>query len=136
MSSVLMTVRHCPFPQGTAKLSPMKRRPFLGALAASALPLQKDGGWPAPQVSPARAPTKITLLGTGTPHPSVERQSSSYLVETGGDAILLDHGTGSHPRLLQSGHKAVDITHAGKVVWGEDLMELTFAGPVITASGY
>jgi ribonuclease BN (tRNA processing enzyme) len=89
----------------------MKRRPFLGALAASALPLHTGDARPTPQ-TPARVPTKITLLGTGTPHPSLERQSSSYLVETGGDAILLDHGTGSHHRLLESGHKAVDITHA------------------------
>ena len=89
----------------------MKRRPFLGALAASALPLNIDRDLPAVMPPPRRAPTKITLLGTGTPHPSVERQSSSYLVETGDDAILLDHGTGSHHRLLESGHKAVDITH-------------------------
>jgi len=89
----------------------MKRRPFLGALAASALPAFKDD---APQLneSQARAPTQITLLGTGTPHPSLERQSSSYLIETGGDTILFDHGTGSHHRLLESGHKAVDVTHA------------------------
>jgi ribonuclease BN (tRNA processing enzyme) len=88
----------------------MKRRPFLGALAASALPVLKDDA--AAQPPQARVPTKITLLGTGTPHPSLERQSSSYLVETAGDVILLDHGTGSHHRLLESGHKAVDVTHA------------------------
>jgi ribonuclease BN (tRNA processing enzyme) len=89
----------------------MKRRPFLGALAASALPLVTDENSPRPQAQAARAPTTITLLGTGTPHPSLERQSSSYLVETGGDTILLDHGTGSHHRLLESGHQAVDVTH-------------------------
>jgi ribonuclease BN (tRNA processing enzyme) len=87
----------------------MKRRPFLGALAASALPLVRDEDLP--QAQAARAPTTITLLGTGTPHPSLERQSSSYLVEIGGDTILLDHGTGSHHRLLESGHQAVDVTH-------------------------
>jgi ribonuclease BN (tRNA processing enzyme) len=90
----------------------MKRRPFLGALAAAALPLRQVGTTPPGQSPTARVPTKITLLGTGTPHPSLERQSSSYLVETGGDTILLDHGTGSHHRLLESGHKAVDVTHA------------------------
>ena len=90
----------------------MKRRPFLGALAASALPVLTNDAEPAAQTPSARAPTRVTLLGTGTPHPSLERQSSSYLVETGGDAILLDHGTGSHHRLLESGHKAVDVTHA------------------------
>jgi ribonuclease Z len=90
----------------------MKRRPFLGALAASALPLVGENlpsqATPAPQVKP----TRVTLLGTGTPHPSIERQSSSYLVEIDEDVILLDHGTGSHHRLLESGHKAVDVTHA------------------------
>jgi len=89
----------------------MKRRPFLGALAASALPAFTNAS-PAAQAQSARVPTKITLLGTGTPQPSVERQSSSYLVEVGSDAILLDHGTGSHHRLLETGHRAVDITHA------------------------
>lgn len=54
----------------------------------------------------------LTLLGTGTPTPSLKRASSSYLVEIGSDKILLDHGPGSHERLLQSGRRAVDITHA------------------------
>ena len=94
----------------------MKRRPFLGALAASAAaPLLGAqsvlGSEDTPEPQP-RAPTKITLLGTGTPAPSLERQGSSYLVETGGDVIVLDHGTGSHHRLLESGHRAVDVTHA------------------------
>lgn len=54
---------------------------------------------------------KLTLLGTGTPTPSLKRASSSYLVEIGSDKILLDHGPGSHERLLQLGRRAVDITH-------------------------
>lgn len=93
----------------------MKRRPFLAALAASAsAPLLQQAAGLAPEstASPAAAPTKITLLGTGTPAPSLERQGSSYLVETGGDVILLDHGTGTHHRLLESGRRAVDVTHA------------------------
>jgi ribonuclease Z len=32
---------------------------------------------------------KITLLGTGTPAPSLKRQSSGYLVEVGGDLIIM-----------------------------------------------
>lgn len=54
---------------------------------------------------------KITLLGTGTPAPSLERQSSGYLIEVGADVIVLDHGPGAHQRLLESGHRAMDITH-------------------------
>lgn len=90
----------------------MRRRPFLGTLAAAALPTLRGDAESVAATPPALAPTSITLLGTGTPHPSLERQSSSYLVETGGDTILLDHGTGSHHRLLESGHQAVDVTHA------------------------
>jgi ribonuclease BN (tRNA processing enzyme) len=55
---------------------------------------------------------KITLLGTGTPAPSLERQSSGYLIEVGADLIVMDHGPGAHHRLLESGHGAVDVTRA------------------------
>ena len=55
---------------------------------------------------------KITLLGTGTPAPSLDRQSSGYLVEAGGDLIVFDHGPGAHHRLIESGHRAVDVSHA------------------------
>jgi ribonuclease Z len=55
---------------------------------------------------------KITLLGTGTPAPSLERQGSGYLFEVGGDLIVMDHGPGAHHRLIESGHRAVDVTHA------------------------
>jgi len=55
---------------------------------------------------------RITLLGTGTPAPSLERQSSGYLVEVAGDLLVFDHGPGAHHRLLESGRRAVDVTHA------------------------
>lgn len=55
---------------------------------------------------------RITLLGTGTPAPSLHRQSSGYLIEIGDDVIVLDHGPGAHQRLLESGRRAVDVTHA------------------------
>src|SRR5262245_18322491 len=55
---------------------------------------------------------KITLLGTGTPAPSLDRRSSGYLIEVGGDLIVMDHGPGAHHRLLESGHRAVDVSHA------------------------
>ena len=54
---------------------------------------------------------KLTLLGTGTPTPSLKRASSGYLLEIGGDVILIDHGPGSHHRLLETGKRAVDVTH-------------------------
>ncbi len=55
---------------------------------------------------------KITLLGTGTPSPSLERQSSGYLFEVGSDLIVMDHGPGAHHRLIESGHRAVDVGYA------------------------
>src|SRR5215470_7437888 len=90
----------------------MERRTFLGALAASSaaagLP---DVAFAARERAPAK-PTTITLLGTGTPAPSLERQGSGYLIEVGDDLIVMDHGPGAHHRLLETGHRAVDVTHA------------------------
>jgi ribonuclease Z len=54
---------------------------------------------------------KITLLGTGTPTPSLKRASSSYLIEVGDDVIVMDHGPGAAHRLLQTGHTATDVSH-------------------------
>ena len=54
---------------------------------------------------------KITLLGTGTPAPSLARQSSGYLFEVGDNLIVMDHGPGAHHRLIESGHRAVDVSH-------------------------
>ena len=55
---------------------------------------------------------RLTLLGTGTPAPSARRVSSGYLLEIGGDKIVLDHGPGAAHRLLEAGHNPVDVTHA------------------------
>ena len=55
---------------------------------------------------------KLTLLGTGTPAPSLTRQSSGYLLDVGGDVIVFDHGPGAHQRLLEGGRRAVEVTHA------------------------
>jgi len=55
---------------------------------------------------------KITLLGTGTPHPSLKRASSGYLVEVGDDKIVMDHGPDAHHRLIETGVKATEVTHA------------------------
>ena len=55
---------------------------------------------------------KITLLGTGNPAPSLKRMGPGYMVEVAGDTIVFDHGPGSHHRLLETGTKATDVTHA------------------------
>ena len=54
---------------------------------------------------------KITLLGTGTPAPSLTRQSSGYMVEVGEDVIVMDHGPGAQHGLLKAGRYPTDVTH-------------------------
>src|SRR5687768_6942021 len=44
---------------------------------------------------------KVTLLGTGTPLPSLERFGASTLVEAGGSYFLFDCGRGVTQRLWQ-----------------------------------
>jgi hypothetical protein len=55
---------------------------------------------------------RITLLGTGTPAPSLARQCSGYLFEVGSDLLVMDHGPGAHHRLMERGFRATDVSHA------------------------
>ena len=91
----------------------MERREFIAMLAATptaSLSTVAEGQAPIPAA--AAKPLCVTLLGTGTPSPSLDRQSSGYLIEVRRDVIVWDHGPGAHHRLLQSGHRSVDVTHA------------------------
>ena len=54
---------------------------------------------------------KITVLGSGTPEPHVQRASSGYLFEIAQDRILLDCGGGVFDNLLRAGHGPEDVTH-------------------------
>ncbi|MEM1343577.1 MAG: MBL fold metallo-hydrolase [Pseudomonadota bacterium] len=54
---------------------------------------------------------RLTLLGTGTPAPSLTRQSSGYLLEIGEDVLVLDHGPGAAHRLLEAGRQPREISH-------------------------
>jgi len=54
---------------------------------------------------------KLTLLGTGTPAPSLRRQSSGYVIEHDGDMLLLDQGPGATHRFLESGRSLTDVSH-------------------------
>ena len=89
----------------------MDRREFIATVAVSPVAAASAAGG---QPAPARAakPLSITLLGTGTPAPSLARQSSGYLIEFGTDVIVWDHGPGAHHRLIQGGHRSIDVTHA------------------------
>src|SRR5512145_224997 len=89
----------------------MKRRDFIAALAAApALPAAAGDQQNNPK--PPVKPVAVTLLGTGTPAPSLTRQSSGYLIEVGTDVIVWDHGPGAHQRLIESGRRSVEVTHA------------------------
>jgi hypothetical protein len=50
---------------------------------------------------------KVTLLGTGTPVPAMNRFGPSILIEAGGQEFLFDAGRGAMQRL--SGRSAVDF---------------------------
>lgn len=52
---------------------------------------------------------KVTLLGTGSPVPMVNRASSGYLVEIGEEILVFDHGAGAHENFLRAGKRAVDL---------------------------
>lgn len=54
---------------------------------------------------------RITLLGSGTCHPSLSRSSAALLVETGGRTLLIDSGPGTLRRLLEAGKTIDDVTH-------------------------
>jgi ribonuclease Z len=54
---------------------------------------------------------QITLLGTGTPTPSLTRMCSGYAVEIDDDVLIFDHGFGAHHRLLEAGIPATRVTH-------------------------
>ena len=54
---------------------------------------------------------RVTLLGTGTPTPSLRRMSSGYLLRIGGDVVLLDHGPGAYHRMMEAGVRATDVSH-------------------------
>jgi ribonuclease Z len=93
----------------------VNRRDFIATLAATtaaASPADAEQASRSTPAVPQPRPLSITLLGTGTPAPSMERQSSGYLIEVGTDLIVWDHGPGAHHRLLESGHRTIDVTHA------------------------
>ncbi len=55
--------------------------------------------------------TNITILGSATCVPRLDRSACAVLVETGGAAILLDIGPGTIRRLLEYGVTIFGVTH-------------------------
>ncbi len=54
---------------------------------------------------------KVTILGSGTAVPRLERSACAVLVETGVAKVLLDAGPGTMRRLLRHGVSIFDLTH-------------------------
>jgi len=52
---------------------------------------------------------KLTILGSGYFIPTKDRNSSGYLLEIGGESILLDSGSGTLRQLIRSGHSIWEI---------------------------
>lgn len=55
--------------------------------------------------------TKVTILGSGTCVPRLDRSACAVLVETGASKILLDLGPGTMRRMLEYGVTIFDLTH-------------------------
>ncbi|MBY0494856.1 MAG: hypothetical protein K2Y23_11630 [Cyanobacteria bacterium] len=72
----------------------MDRRDFIASVAVSPVAAATAAASESGAVEQAARPLSITLLGTGTPAPSLKRQSSGYPIEAGHDLIVWDHGPG------------------------------------------
>jgi ribonuclease BN (tRNA processing enzyme) len=53
----------------------------------------------------------VTILGSGTCVPSLERSSCAVLVEIGRSKVLIDSGAGTMRRLLEAGITIFDLSH-------------------------
>lgn len=54
---------------------------------------------------------QLTVLGSGTVVPTLERGSSAYLVETGGERLVFDFGNGAVHALMKAGVDPRDLSH-------------------------
>ena len=52
----------------------------------------------------------VTILGSGTCVPSLERSSCSVLIRTGGSILMFDSGAGTMRRLLESGSEIYEVS--------------------------
>jgi ribonuclease BN (tRNA processing enzyme) len=55
--------------------------------------------------------TIVTILGSGTCVPSLQRSSCAALIDTGSSKVLLDSGAGTMRRLLEAGHSIHNLSH-------------------------
>jgi ribonuclease Z len=88
---------------------PVERTARLFTAAAIGLAGSLISGIVVPPAAQAQA-IKVTLLGTGSPIPIIERFGPSILVEAHGEKLLFDVGRGASVRLWQSGVALGDIS--------------------------
>lgn len=55
--------------------------------------------------------TKVTILGSGTCVPSLERSSSSFILQIDKSVLLFDLGAGTMRRLLEAGFSISQVSH-------------------------
>ena len=84
----------------------MRYRLSAGVVAALAAMLALSGGTAVAQTQPD---IRVTLLGTGTPVPIINRFGPSILVEAGPEKLLFDCGRGCPIRLQQKGVRLSDV---------------------------
>jgi ribonuclease Z len=75
---------------------------------------------------------KLTLLGTGTPTPSLQRRGAGQVVQCGDDAILIDCGAGILHRLVEAGYDRLNLSRIAFTHLHSDhvsgLMDVLWAG--------
>jgi ribonuclease BN (tRNA processing enzyme) len=54
---------------------------------------------------------KLTILGSGTTDPTTKRNEPGYLLEVGGNLILLDTGSGTKEHVIDAGYDYLKISH-------------------------
>ena len=90
-------------------------RALIAALLATTIGLvplaraQRSTSAPTPSPLPANE-IRVTLLGTGTPRPFMDRFGPSILVEAGNEKLIFDVGRGAMQRLFQLDVSYSDIT--------------------------
>lgn len=97
-----------------AKRRPSRLGAALFALTIAIAPLARAQN-PLPERAHSASPPpaneiRVTLLGTGTPRPLMDRFGPSILVEARNEKLIFDVGRGAMQRLLQLGVSYADIT--------------------------
>ena len=73
--------------------------------------MRTQGYDPLLQASATTMKSQITILGSGTCVPSLERNPCSFLMKTDGENLLFDCGPGTMRRLLEAGVSIFDISY-------------------------